>query len=199
VRVTVAAVRSQALDLLSALSHADAPHEAVARLQRVANDLGRVFAALPADAAGPVDDPLDGLDPPPSRHAAGAITLGYLTIAPEAPAADQAERWLRILRLHGRAGQALQRLGIRELPPATVAEPPKSTSSRLAPGSAQWTVIESAAGLARTAGAPTTDTVHVLFAVRAVFGSSLDRALYGHGVTWEQVTTQLVDEPALAR
>jgi hypothetical protein len=191
-RVTVAAVRSQALDLLTELSHGRgrAGHDTVARLQRVANDLGWVFSQLPTDAAAPVADPLQGLDPAPSRHAAAALILGHLTVPAEATATDQAERWLRILRLHGRAGEAFRRVGIRERPIATVAEPAKGARTL-----GQHEVIASAANVARAAGASTTDTVHVLFAVRAVFGPSLDRALYAQGISWDQLTKQLVDEP----
>jgi hypothetical protein len=189
-RVAVTAVRSQALDLLTQVSHGPAagPDESapelVARLQRVGNDLGWVFDKLPADATLAAEDP--------SRHAAAALTFGYLTVPSEVPPADQAERWLRILRLHGRTGEALQRAGVRELPLATVAEPARGPRR-----AGQQEVIRCAAELARLAGAGTTDTVHVLFAVRVVFGSSLDRALYGHGIGWDQLTNQLVSEPAL--
>src|SRR3954471_8110666 len=100
-RVTVAAVRSQALDLLTELSHGRgrAGHDTVARLQRVANDLGLVFSQLPTDAAATVADPLQGLAPPTARAPAAALILGHLTVPAEATATDQAERWLRILRL----------------------------------------------------------------------------------------------------
>jgi hypothetical protein len=198
-RVAVAAVRSQALDLLTEASHENAlgceesGPEAVARLQRVSNDLGWVFDKLPAGVGAKPGDPLEGLEPPPSRHAAAALILGYLTVPPEAHPVDQAERWVRILRLHGRTGHALRQAGVRERPLATVAERARGSNGR---GGPRRQVFTRAAEVARQAGASTTDTVHVLFAVRAVLGSSLDRALYGHGIGWDQLLSQLAGEPA---
>jgi hypothetical protein len=117
-------------------------------------------------------------------------------VSPEAPRVDQAERWLRILRLHGRTAETLRRIGLRERPLATVAEP-----SRRFRGPGQQDVISRAAELARAAGAQTTDTVHVLFAVRAVFGSAFDRALYDGGTAWNELTDALVTvaEPEAVR
>src|SRR3954451_2966575 len=37
---------------------------------------------------------------------------------------DEAERWLRVLRMHGRVGEVLQALGVPEAPLMTSAPPP---------------------------------------------------------------------------
>jgi hypothetical protein len=195
-RASVAAVRSQALDLLKEASRQGlgshrVAHEAVARLQRVANDLGEAFKALPQEAARPVRDPLAGMEPPPSRDAAAVITLASVSVPPSAQPVEQAERWLRILRLHGRVGQALQGVGVPESPVATVAEPVPAPGDPATEMDSPAMVAEWAAKLAQGSGAPTVDTVHVLFAARKIFGTSLDRALYRRGTTWDQLVRGL--------
>src|SRR3954469_8965016 len=125
-RTSVAAVRSQAIDLLTeasrqGLGHHDA--DAVTRLQRVANDLGEVYESLPEPSNGPSPDPLTEAQAAASRDAAAVLTLGYLTVPAGAQPVDKADRWLRILRQYGRVGAALERLGVRETPLATVADP----------------------------------------------------------------------------
>jgi hypothetical protein len=190
-RNSVAAVRSQAIDLLTeasrqGLGRHDA--DAVTRLQRVANDLGVVFEALPGHPVEPIRDPLIEAQSAASRDAAAVLTLGYLTVPANAQPVDKADRWIRILRQYGRVGEALERLGVRERPLATVADPSDSGGD----SDSEEMVARWAGEFARRAGAPTVDTVHVLFAVRKVFGSSLDHALYRRGTGWEQLTEQLV-------
>ena len=78
---------------------------------------------------------------------------------------------------------------MHEVPLTTVAEDRveqegQSDSERL--------VVRWSGELAERSGAATLDTVHVAFAARKVFGSSLDHALYRCGTTWEQLTEALV-------
>jgi hypothetical protein len=190
-RTSVAAVRSQAIDLLTeasrqGLGRHDA--DAVTRLQRVANDLGHVFEALPEHSRGPIEDPLAEVQSSASRAAAAVLTLGYLTVPANAQPVDKADRWLRILRQYGRVGEALERLGVRESPLATVADPTDSGGE----SDSEEMVARWAGEFSRRAEAPTVDTVHVLFAVRKVFGTSLDHALYRRGTGWQELTEQLV-------
>jgi hypothetical protein len=196
-RASVAAVRSQALDLLreasrQGLASHRVTHEAVARLQRVANDLGEAFKAIPHEAARPVRDPLADMKPAPSRDAAAVITLAAVCVPPSAHPVEQAERWLRILRLYGRVGDALQHVGVPESPVATVAEPVSAPQDPATEMDSPAMVAEWAATLAQASGARTVDTVHVLFAARKVFGTSLDRALYRRGTRWDQLVRGLV-------
>ena len=48
---------------------------------------------------------------------------------------DEAERWLRVLRMHGQVGEALQGLGVSEAPLMTAARPthtpPAGASARV--------------------------------------------------------------------
>jgi hypothetical protein len=119
------------------------------------------------------------------------ITLASLSVPAATPPVEKAERWLRILRLHGRVGAALHMVGVPEGPFATVADPTGEPTGG-ADADSPATVAGWAATMARTSGARTVDTVHVLFAVRKVFGTSLDRALYRQGTTWEQLLKNLV-------
>jgi hypothetical protein len=190
-RTSVGAVRSQAIDLLTeasrqGLGRHDA--DAITRLQRVANDLGEVYEALPDHSNGPIEDPLAEIQPAASRDAAAVLTLGYLTVPAGTHPVDKADRWLRILRQYGRVGEALERLGVRESPLATVADPTDSGGN----GDSEEMVARWAGEFCRRAEAPTVDTVHVLFALRKVFGASFDHALYRRGTGWEELTEELV-------
>jgi hypothetical protein len=190
-RNSVASVRSQAIDLLTEASRQGLGRhsaDAVTRLQRAANDLGAVFEALPDYSAAPIRDPLSEVHTPASRDAAAVLTLGYLTVPADAQPVDKADRWLRILRQYGRVGEALGRLGVPESPLATVADPSASGEQH----DSEEMVARWSGEFARRAASPTVDTVHVLFAVRKVFGASLDRALYRRGTGWLEVTEELV-------
>lgn len=180
-RAALSAVRSQVLDLLreasrQGLGQDAVGSEAVLRLQRVANDLGEAVKALPDTRAGG-EDLLEQLEPGPSHDAAAALTLGQLTVPLDAQPVDKAERWLRILRLYGRVGAALAAVGVPEGPLATVAEPALGTVDDREQTDSEAMVGRFAGELARRSGSPTVDTVHVLFAVRKVFGSGVERAL----------------------
>lgn len=117
---------------------------------------------------------------------------------------DQAERWLRVLRLHGEVGAALQALGVSE---QTYHESGVS-SERVANGavtSATDDIVESvgdrAARIAsgrHAAGVATTD---VLLAVMQVYGADFERVLRGHGTDSDEVLARLdveLPEPAEA-
>jgi hypothetical protein len=190
-RTSVAAVRSQALDLLTEASRQGLGHhaaDAVTRLQRVANDLGEVFAALPDRSGAALEDPQSEVRSATSRDAAAVLTLGYLTVPADSQPGDKADRWLRILRQYGRVGGALERIGVPDTPFSTVAD----RSGTAVPTDSEAMVARWSGEFARRSGSRTVDTVHVLFAVRKVFGSGLDRALYRCGAAWEQLVEELV-------
>ena len=60
---------------------------------------------------------------PLSQDAALVVTLAGTAMAFSHSAEDQAERWLRAMRLHGQVGNALQALGVGEAPLMTGSEP----------------------------------------------------------------------------
>ncbi len=132
----------------------------------------------------------------PAPDTDAAMVLGMASTAmpfarsPEA----EAERWLRILRLHGEAGTALQALGVSEAP----LEVPAHGGGGEASGSAGHgdrdvvaAVGESAARVASERGAHTVGTKDVLVAVIDVYGEDFDRVLRVHGSDRDEVLERL--------
>lgn len=106
---------------------------------------------------------------------------------------DEAERWLRVLRLHGQAGQALQALGVGE---QRLAEPDKGAGASKPPATHDpvTEVSERAVRIAGGRGAECVQTTDVLMAVMDVYGPELNRALEAHGTDRAEVTQRLVDQ-----
>jgi hypothetical protein len=120
-----------------------------------------------------------------------AIVLGIASAAlpfactPE----DAAERWLRVLRLHGDAGAALQALGVSEGP---LREPDEhEVGQAVAPGADDRDevarVIEYAVHRAGRRGAAGVATSDVLMAVMDVYGTDFERVLQAHGTDRDEV------------
>jgi ATP-dependent Clp protease ATP-binding subunit ClpA len=124
-----------------------------------------------------------------------AIVLGIASAAlpfactPE----DAAERWLRVLRLHGQAGAALQALGVSEEPLRRSAEEEEREWAPSAEGDrdAVARVLENAAGYADRHGAAGVATADVLMAVMDVYGADFERVLRAHGTDRDEVIEQL--------
>src|SRR4029450_13623284 len=90
---------------------------------------------------------------------------------------DAAERWVRVLRLYGLVGAAMQALGVGETPIDTAAAPPAQRHKPdKVPGSDE--VTAGSCDLALHRGAPAVGTIDVLFACFDLYGSAFDRALY---------------------
>lgn len=88
---------------------------------------------------------------------------------------DEVERWLRPLRLYGKAGSALQSLGISEarLGPATMDSPASSQT----PDETLHSVTEAANKVAAERGSETVGTTDILIAVIHHYGDAFDAAL----------------------
>jgi len=103
---------------------------------------------------------------------------------------EEAERWLRILRLHGEAGAVLQALGVSEAP----LEGPSVHDEEERPAGAQDVVarVADAAALAaeRRQGHCFT-TVDVLLAVIDVYGDDFNQVLRSHGTDRQEVLERL--------
>lgn len=130
-----------------------------------------------------------------SQDAAIVLALAETAIPFAATREDEAERWVRVLRLHGQVGGALQALGVGEAPLETVAEPAPRTPRR--PG--ENVVAQIAIAAARFAAgraATLVGTVDVLFAVLEVYGKTFDRALYVRGTSREELIGRLALEAA---
>jgi hypothetical protein len=133
---------------------------------------------------------------PPSPDTDSAIVLGMASTAMAFAASPEAEaeRWLRILRLHGRAGVALQALGVSEAPleaggaPDAGARPDPARADGLDVVSA---VTERAVASAGRRGAQMVDTSDVLVAVMDVYGEDFDRVLRMHGTDRREVLERL--------
>jgi hypothetical protein len=141
---------------------------------------------------------MDSPHPTPlSDDAALVAALGATAMPFSGSAEDQAESWIRTLRLHGRVGAALQALGVGEAPlraeydiegkPRPATPPPE--------GDVAARVVARAHELASAAGADSTATVHLLGALFEVYGDVMDRALELHGATRDELLQRL-DEQA---
>jgi len=109
---------------------------------------------------------------------------------------DEVERWLRVLRLHGQVGIALQALGVSEEPLAAGAEHTEGTRGSVATGErdAVELVTEHAVRIAGERGARALATTDVLYAVIEVYGEDFDRVLEVHGTDREELLERLERE-----
>jgi hypothetical protein len=126
---------------------------------------------------------------PLSQDAALVLALAGTAMAFSHSAEDEAERWLRAMRMHGLVGQSLQALG--------VGESPLMTGSQARPGKtplgpkAVDVVADRAKDYAFRRNAATVGTTELLFAVMEVYGQMLDRALYLRGASREELLERL--------
>ena len=116
-----------------------------------------------------------------------------MSVATTRSAAAEVERWLRLLRLHGQVGTALQALGTSEGP---LPESGESAVSDHAPAAgsdrdAVAQVTEQAVRVAGEHGARAITTADVLVAVMHVYGEEFDRALRAHGTDRQEVLGRL--------
>jgi hypothetical protein len=136
------------------------------------------------------------MSPGPTLAPDAAIVLGIAATAmpfartPE----DELERWLRLLRLHGEVGTALQALGLSEGPLPEPGE--RSVARRQAPADssprdAVALVTEQAVSVAGERGAHALTTADLLLAVMRVYGDDFDRALRAHGTDRDEVLAEL--------
>ena len=131
---------------------------------------------------------------PLSQDAALVVTLAGTAMAFSHSAEDQAERWLRALRLHGQVGSTLQALGVGEAPLMTGSEPNGNAEERgkLPLGEdAVDEVTRRATTMAAARSGETVGTPDVLFAVLDIYGRLFDRALYLRGTSREELLERL--------
>ena len=163
----------------------------IVELQDAANHLGAVERALrqrlSEEPAGPSVEPpapslalIDvapiALERPKSVSAAIFLALAETLVPFASSRADEAERWLRIMREHGDVGEALARLGMAS---GQLSTPSLGSASREPDPDPVTAVASEAASFAAERNAPAIDGVDVLFAVMLEYGSLFDRALYG--------------------
>jgi hypothetical protein len=113
--------------------------------------------------------------PPITADAAIVLGLAEIFVPLAASPAEEAERWLHIMRDYGTVGEALQALGMTSTQHATPSVPPPRP--RRDPTSVT-AVASEARFFASERGAGAVATIDVLFAVIVRYGSLFDRALY---------------------
>jgi hypothetical protein len=123
-----------------------------------------------------------------------ALVLGMASTALPFAASreEQAERWLRILRMYGDSGAILQRLGVSEAPleggevhAQAASEDAGSEEEMLA------SVGEAATSAAESRGAVAVSPGDVLVAVIDIYGEDFDRVLRVHGTDRAEVLERL--------
>jgi hypothetical protein len=137
------------------------------------------------------------MSPTPTLAPDAAIVLGIAATAipfartPE----DEAERWLRILRLHGEVGAALQALGVSEDSLRAGREDLDGERFSDVTNPEHRDVIglvtENAVQVAIDRNAAGVGTIDVLMAVMQVYGTVFERALRAHGTDANEVLERL--------
>ena len=108
---------------------------------------------------------------------------------------QEAERWLRVMRVHGQVGAALQALGVGERPLEGPSDEPREGERRSHADTIDL-VTRRAMDFARQTGAECMGTVHVLFAVLEVYGWAFDQELYRRGTSRDEIFERLAAMPA---
>ena len=128
-----------------------------------------------------------------SQDAAIVLGLARTAVPFAASFDDEAERWVRVQRMHGQVGLAMQALGVGEAPLETNAAPHAVRITRRRENAAAVVaeVETRALELAAERGGTLVSTVDVFFAVLDIYGSSFDRALYSRGTTRVELITEL--------
>jgi hypothetical protein len=124
-----------------------------------------------------------------------AMALGLASTAlpfartPEA----EVERWLRVLRLHGQVGIALQALGVSEEPltDGESVERRQADAAGVHERDAVALVTERALRVAWERRARALATTDVLVAVIDVYGEDFDRVLEAHGTDRDELLQRL--------
>lgn len=101
---------------------------------------------------------------------------------------EQAERWLRILRVNGAIGNAMQGIGLPEYPLVANAGPPPTAPCQ---PDGLTAVIEAAKRSARERDAETITTEDVFVGVATTYGAAFDHALAIRGTTAAEVLERM--------
>jgi len=128
-----------------------------------------------------------------SQDAALVAALAGTAMAFSHSAEDQAERWLRALRLHGKVGTALQGLGVGEASLPTGKEPVVDRPGESPPlgDGAIDLLVKRAREHAGERPSPLVCTADLLFALLEVYGDVMDRALQARGASREELVQRL--------
>jgi anti-sigma B factor antagonist len=125
-----------------------------------------------------------------------AMALGLASTAMPFAASRQAEaqRWLRILRLHGEAARVLCALGVGEAPLGEASDVPGPSDASQDGRPARdpvGAVSELAVRMARRRSAVNVGTGDILLAALRFYGPEFDRVLAAHGTDRDEVISRL--------
>ena len=131
-----------------------------------------------------------------SEDAAVVLALAGTAIPFSDSAESEAEHWLRILRMHGEVGNAMQALGVGERP-LEGERMPGTGAQRFRRGGENVVdlVTARAVKIARTRSAKLVGTIDVFEAVRDIYGGFFDDVLYAHGASAEELLERLATAP----
>ena len=138
----------------------------------------------------------NGRNIPLSQDAALVVALAGTAIPFAHSAEDEAERWLRAMRLHGQVGAILQALGVGEAPLMTGAESSDGVETPNLGPDVLDDVTGRASQFAEGRRAESVGTADILFAVFDVYGKRFDRALYLRGTSREELVERLTADAA---
>jgi hypothetical protein len=130
-----------------------------------------------------------------SEDAAVVLALAGTAIPFSDSAESEAEHWLRILRMHGEVGSAMQALGVGERPLEGERKPEAGARFRRGGENVVDLITARAVKIARTRSATMVGTVDVFEAVRDIYGSYFDDVLYSHGSSAEELLERLATAP----
>ena len=133
---------------------------------------------------------------PLSQDAALVVALAGTAMPFAHSAEDEAERWLRALRLHGQVGAALQALGVGEAPLMTGAASEDGPGTPPLGAEVLDEVTRRAGEFADGRHAETVGTPDLLFAVLDVYGRLFDRVLYMRGTSRDELAERLAGAAA---
>jgi len=133
---------------------------------------------------------------PLSQDAALVVALAGTAIPFAHSAEDEAERWLRALRLHGEVGRVMQALGVSESSLSETDEPIHDTPPL--GESVLERVTRLAAVFTVERGADAMGTQDLLHAVLEIYGDRFEHTLYIRGTSGDELF-QHVGDPHPAR
>jgi phage terminase large subunit-like protein len=137
-------------------------------------------------------------DLPLSEDAALVLALAGTAIRFADSPESEAEHWLRILRMHGVVGAAMQGLGVGEKPLQAVDNTPRAGGSQRFRRGGENTVAMARTRAAENAverGSDLVGTVDVLHAVAGLYGSYFEGVLYARGSTFVELSERLSSAP----
>ena len=131
---------------------------------------------------------------PLSQDAALVVALVGTAIPFAHSAEDEAERWLRAMRLHGEVGKVMQALGVGEAPLASDAPADKAGHTPPFGEDVLERVSRCASNHAARRETESVGTRDLLLGVIDVYGELFERVLYVRGTSSDELVEHLGDE-----